>query len=379
MKIGFVTTSYPRYNGDAAGSFIAEQVMALRSLGHDVKVIAPEFDGEDFGDAIRIRFKPRLARNLAYGNGIWPNLKKNPLLLLAIPGFMKSFEKTIREEFADREVIEAVFTAAGKAVANARRPGQAIVYAGHGSDIHLLERSTIYRRQFGQMINSFDGVAVVSQYLAKKITSFFPNINPIVIPNGVSDEIFTFGETWLSTPTAIYSSRFIPLKRIDMLVSAWAKVVKEIPHAKLLLFGDGPLVLKCKEIVEKKRIENNVVFKGRVPQNKLWIEMGNAWLTLLVSKEEGFGIGLLESLACGCPFIAAPCGAAPEIAERTGGGIIINEPLNIEKLAETIISAFSNKNILKKMGELGKKKVYENYLWRDAAKMRLDYYRKTIK
>jgi glycosyltransferase involved in cell wall biosynthesis len=379
LKIGFVTTSYPRYKGDAAGSFIADQVLALRDLGHDVKIIAPECDGENNKDVIRVDFKPRLARKIAYGNGIWPNLKKNPFLFFAIPGFMKSLERTIREEFADREVVEGVFTAAGKALANARRPGQAIVYAGHGSDIHLLGTSAIYRKQFQRMITSFDGVTVVSQYLANKITSFFPNINLVVIPNGVSDELFNFRNEWLSVPTAIYSSRFIPLKRTDMLVSSWAKVVKEISNAKLLLFGDGPLLPKCKEIVKQKCLENNVIFKGNVPQNELWTEIGNGWVTILISEEEGFGLGLIESLACGCPFISSPCGAAPEIAEKTSGGVIIDEPLSVEKLAETIILAFSNKDTLTDMGMLGGEKVSEYYSWKNTAEMKLEFYRKTIK
>src|SRR6185503_19510756 len=40
MKLGVVTTSYPRFAGDPAGSFVAGHVAALRALGHDVEVIA---------------------------------------------------------------------------------------------------------------------------------------------------------------------------------------------------------------------------------------------------------------------------------------------------------------------------------------------------
>lgn len=40
MKVGVVTTSYPRFVDDPAGNFVGEHVAALRNLGHDVQVIA---------------------------------------------------------------------------------------------------------------------------------------------------------------------------------------------------------------------------------------------------------------------------------------------------------------------------------------------------
>ncbi|HEY0991783.1 MAG TPA: hypothetical protein VGD80_32240, partial [Kofleriaceae bacterium] len=40
MKLGIVTTSYPRFAGDPAGSFVAGHAAALRALGHDVEVVA---------------------------------------------------------------------------------------------------------------------------------------------------------------------------------------------------------------------------------------------------------------------------------------------------------------------------------------------------
>ena len=383
MKIGFVTTTYPRFEGDGVGVFVSNQVNTLRELGHDVKVIAPEFEGEIHGepldDVIRVKFKPRSARKIAYGNGIWPNLKKNPFLFFALSGFIKSIERTIRDEFADREVIEAVFTAAGKALANARRPNQAIVYAGHGSDIHLLESSALYRKYFGKIIKQYDSITVVSQYLANKMMTYFPDARPVVIPNGVSNEVFAHKKEWRPEPTAIYASRIISLKRTDVLVMAWTKVVKSFPNAKLIIFGEGPLLSKCKAIASKNGIEKNVSFRGRVPQNEVWDEMGRGWITVLVSKKEGFGHGLIESLACGCPFISTPCGAAPEIAQKTGGGIIINEPLISEKLAEALIDSFSDKNRLIGMGGKGRDEAHKNFLWTYVVQEKLKLYKSLLK
>jgi glycosyltransferase involved in cell wall biosynthesis len=378
LKIGFVTTTYPRYEGDSAGVFLANQVESLRKLGHDVKVIAPECDGDTCGElqagVIRVKFRPRAARKITYGSGIWPNLRKNPLLFFAMPGFLKSFERTIQREFGDRDIIEALFTAAGKALIKARRPGQAIVYAGHGSDIHLLESSAYYRRYFYNMIRKYDAVIVVSRHLASNVTSHFADISPIEVPNAVPDEAFKYERPWRDEPAAIYASRLIALKRIDMLVTGWASVVSHFPTAKLIVFGDGPLLQKCKSICRDKRIENNVEFRGLVSQKELWEEIAQGWLTVLPSMKEGFGMPLVESLACGCPFLSAPCGAAPEIAKETGGGIIIDEPLTPEKIAKSIIEIFKNKESLEKMKKNGRNEVLMIYSSREIALKKIGIY-----
>ena len=168
------------------------------------------------------------------------------------------------------------------------------------------------------------------------------------------------------------------MKRTDVLVSAWAKVVEAFPTARLIIFGDGPLLDKCKTIATESGIEDNIDFRGRAPQKEIWKEMGKGWITVLPSRREGFPMPLIECLACGCPFISTPCGAAPEIAQKTGGGIIVNEPLISEKLAEVIIGSFSNKDRLIEMGKEGRVEAKDLYSWEKIAKNKIETYEKAL-
>jgi len=197
VKIGIVTTSYPRFPGDRAGLFTNQLVESLKAQGHRVLVVTPEADGAQAqADVFLARFGSRLSRKIAYGAGIVENLKKNPLLLLGVPGFVRGIARAVSEHLAGCEVIDASFTAAGAAVARARRPQQAIVYTGHGTDIHLLDRSFWYRRYFRGLLARYDAVTVVSSTLAHKLRAHGCREEAAVIPNGVDSGAFDSASEW---------------------------------------------------------------------------------------------------------------------------------------------------------------------------------------
>lgn len=383
MNIGIVTTSYPRFPGDGAGIFIFNLVEALRELGYTVKVVAPEVVAEKSPEPLkgvyRVRFCPRFAGQVAYGLGIVENIKKNPLLLFGVPGFIDSIARTVDRQLGDCDVIDACFTAAGIAATRVRRPYQPLVYTGHGTDIHLLDRSRLYRRYFSNILSKFDAVTVVSTYLANKLIEYRCHSDAVVIPNGVPKESFDYVSRWHDEPTAIYASRFIGIKRPLLLVRAWAKVVQGMPGAKLIMFGDGPLLLKAKKIAKSLGLAKSINFKGEVSTKQVWTEMGRGWLTVLPSTLEGFPPLLLESLAAGTPFLSSPAGAASEIADRTGGGFIVPTILDPQKFGEAIIFALSNKKILEEMGKRGRKRVAELYSWNTIAKEKVKLYTRTVK
>ncbi|HEY5934572.1 MAG TPA: hypothetical protein VIU61_08055, partial [Kofleriaceae bacterium] len=82
MRIGVVTTSYPRWPGDAAGNFVEGHVRALQRLGHEVEVIAA-------GDASENGVMRVPARGLFYRGGAPDALERAPIRsLLAAATFM---------------------------------------------------------------------------------------------------------------------------------------------------------------------------------------------------------------------------------------------------------------------------------------------------
>lgn len=383
MKIGIVTTTYPRFYGDGAGLFTFGLAEKLKTLGHKVTIVAPEVYGdvpvEPLNDVIRVKFKPRFAREIAYGDGIVENLKKKPFLILGMPGFIKSIWRTVRENLSDCDVIDANFTAAGIAVAKAKLQNQPIVYTAHGSDIHLMEKFSLYRKIFLKTLSRYDAVVVVAKYLANKLAEYGFSGETYIIPNGIPERAFEYAPRWRDEPTAMFVGRLIKLKRPLVLLKAWQIVTKKIPDARLIFIGSGSLLEPARNLAKQLKIQNSVEFTGRLPAEKVWAEMSKGWLTILPSRREGFPGVLVESLATGTPFLTSQSGAGPDIAEQTGGGIIIPEPLTHNKLAEAIVSALSNRSKIQEMGAKAREKAKALYCWDVVARKKVQVYQSLSK
>lgn len=102
----------------------------------------------------------------------------------------------------------------------------------------------------------------------------------------------------------------------------------------LAIVGSGPLE---REIKNRKSKIKNLIFLGKVDNDKLPLYYSAADLTIVPSiHEEGFGRVILESLACGTPVIAANRGAIPEAMDETVGKIIKVTPENIKFAVELL-------------------------------------------
>lgn len=86
MRLAVLTTSYPRYPGDAAGRFVADAVEHVRARGVGVEVVGPE-QFRHYG--------------IAYGHGVLGNLRRRPWLALFVPALLAGFVRAARRIDAD--------------------------------------------------------------------------------------------------------------------------------------------------------------------------------------------------------------------------------------------------------------------------------------
>ena len=106
----------------------------------------------------------------------------------------------------------------------------------------------------------------------------------------------------ISGPYIINVARLCPQKDQHLLLRAYK--LMNIPH-KLVLVGDGEHESSLKKLTKKLKLEDRVVFLGQVDNPYPW--MKNADLFVLSSLYEGFGLVLVESLACGTPVVSVDC------------------------------------------------------------------------
>jgi len=139
MRLGVVTTSYPRFAGDSAGGFVGEHVAALRALGHEVEVVAAEGlptsqREERDEDVARIP-----AGELFYSGGAPDRLETSPIIstLEALAFSSRLALEVGRRSRAWDAVVAHWLAPCALAALVARKPVLAIA---HGGDVHTLER-----------------------------------------------------------------------------------------------------------------------------------------------------------------------------------------------------------------------------------------------
>lgn len=134
-------------------------------------------------------------------------------------------------------------------------------------------------------------------------------------------------------------------KGLDYLLEAVKLVKKEIPDIKLIVGGKGNLLDYYKKKSKKLCIEKNVEFHGFISDEKL-AEYYNKYEVFILpsidSTQEGFGIVLLEALACGTPVITTDIVGVADEVKKNNCGIVVR-PKDVLGIKNAILKIFSDK------------------------------------
>ena len=152
-----------------------------------------------------------------------------------------------------------------------------------------------------------DQFVAISRHVADRIRKYYGRDAEVIYPP-VDTSFFqmeTNKEDYYFT-----ASRFVPYKRIDLIVEAFS----EMPEKKLVVLGDGPENEKIRSKAKK-----NIEFLGYQPDEELKKHLQKAKAFVFAANED-FGILPVEAMACGTPVIAFKQGAVREtvVEEKTG-------------------------------------------------------------
>lgn len=144
-------------------------------------------------------------------------------------------------------------------------------------------------------------------------------------------------------------------KGYDLLLKAWRKVIDRHPDWHLEIYGKKAPALALEETVVDLAINSQVSFYD--PEKNIEHKYLNASIYVMSSRYEGFGMVLIEAMACGVPCVAFDCPYGPsDIIKDTRDGFLV-EPQNYKDLAVKIITLIENENLRKEMGLKAKENV----------------------
>jgi glycosyltransferase involved in cell wall biosynthesis len=217
-------------------------------------------------------------------------------------------------------------------------------------------------------IGAYQRVIATSSTYASK-SRILPMTGPklSIIPNGVDSNRFTPKIDRISIRCRLrLRHRFTLLfvgaltqwhryKGLDVLLSAMAVTIKEIPTSILLIVGDGELKEIYRLQTEKLGIQANVHFAGNVADDELPRYYAASDALVLPSKDmsEGFGLTLLEANATGKPVIASNVGGIPSVVKDGYNGLLV-PPNDPQALSAAILRVASNRQHAHDMGHHGR-------------------------
>jgi len=155
-------------------------------------------------------------------------------------------------------------------------------------------------------------------------------------------------------------ARLSVIKGHIYLLQAFEKVCKQITNVKLLFVGDGENKSELLRFINKKRLNDKIIFTGLIPTNKMPSVISLIDIVVHTALLEGLPRVFTQSMLMGKPVISFDLDGANEVIENGKNGYLI-EPMNIEMLTEKIIDLASNITKSKKFGSYGKKNIKDDF------------------
>lgn len=222
-----------------------------------------------------------------------------------------------------------------------------LIISFHGTELASAEQTTgIARWHWQLMFGWATEIVCCSNQLAKRFKGSFPGfVNKCaVIANGIDPQLLETkqaeGVSYHQTDNKVIltTGSFVWEKGQDVLLQAFAQLPETIRrNYDLVLLGrQGPALSQLQAWLEGSEIADRVFFYADVPHEDVLATMQQADLFVLPSRQEAFGIVLLEAGLGHLPIIASCVGGIPEVVVDGETGVLV-EPENSAALAEAIV------------------------------------------
>jgi glycosyltransferase involved in cell wall biosynthesis len=251
-----------------------------------------------------------------------------------------------------------------------------LLFQGAFSDrsVALIRRSA-RRARVVLTVSEFSRRALIERYL-------LPPENVLVTPNAVDHDVFRpqgseaegFRERFgLDGPYLLFVGRIEPRKNLLRLIRAFSRVRGKLGGGIRLAVA-GASDFRFREVLEEARRqgEDSVRFLGPVADRDLPPLYRFAEALTYPSLAEGFGIPVLEAMACGTPVLASPRGALPEVG---GDSVLWVEPEDEEAIADGIERILTDSELRGRLRAAGPRRA-AGFDWNETAKKTLGAYRR---
>lgn len=389
MDIILSSYEYPPTIG-GEGKYTQGLARALYDLGHIVHIVTTDievYDNFDSGniDIIRIPIIKKLPGLKTFSFGV--SLKKkckeiwNTQDIDIIHQTYDYYKIPFSKKDIDAQVVATIhhpFLEERRAIRDSSNNLLFFQYFIH-------QRSEFLAFMQRKVCERADKIIAVSNFTKRSIINDYsiPPHNIEVIPNGI--DILKFNPNingygmrkklgFECEPIILYVGKLEWNKGVDNLLIVFSKVVKEFPDAKLIIVGRGSQEKRLKKLADRINLTKSAIFMGKVQSEELPLLFAASDVFVLPSLMEGFGIVLLEAMACGKPCITTKAGGSDDVVLNGETGLIV-PPINQHSLYQAILTLLNDDDLAQKFGDAGRKRVEEKFSWDVVARQTIKVYK----
>ncbi len=232
-------------------------------------------------------------------------------------------------------------------------------------------------------------IVTVSAFSKKEIVKYLnvPENKITVIPNAVDHTVYHTGYSkkqrnkvrkkyGIRAEYILYLGTIEPRKNLERLIGAYERLClkrKQVPQ--LVLAGKKGWL--CEGIYEKARksaCRNSILFTGYVSQKDSPLLMSGAKIFVFPSLYEGFGMPVLEAMACAAPVITSDRASLPEVVGEAG---LLADPENEKELCGAMCRLLEDDAYRERLRMLGPERA-KKYTWAKSAAMLMDVYHQVL-
>lgn len=360
MRIGLITTSFPRFEGDHCGAFLLAMARELAARGNEIRVLAPA--PPDLREPPRwpnievtwVRYaRPRTLQRTFYESGAPDNLRLHASRWLGAATFTAALGHAVGATLERCDALVSSWCVPSGWVASERAHGRAHLCICHETDICWLGKTPMGGALARRIASGATSMWFLSDAHRRRFFALARldrdalayHVGPMPVePAGPVRASRDAARRQLGIDgfTLLFLGRLVPVKGVDLLMRAVASVR---PRVRLRIAGDGPERTRLRALARELGID--AVFEGWVRGERKEALLRSCDALVVPSRPaDGLPTVLFEARARGIPIIATRAGAIGDYFDREETATLV-PPNDVHALRVAILAAASGRDAIK--------------------------------
>jgi len=368
MRVAVVAEYYPRRDDPVLGIWAHRQALAARDAGAEIVVFVLERIVARRGS--KLRFAPRRPPLELEGLDVRYVRYLSPPRTISYAQWGAFAARELRRAIGEAGPFDLVHAhnavPAGQAVRRAR-PDLPLVVSVHGSDVlwtvsHVPRGAKTVRRTLGT---------------ARLVLANSAGIERLAREHGAPATRVVHLGTDLPPPSQRAAVPLLATVAHLVARKRHADVVRalvELPGVRYLVIGDGPERTRIARLAAELGVSERIELAGQLGHADALSRSREAWLFVLPSTAEAFGVAYIEAMAAGVPAIGCCGEPGPQEIASAGAGIVLVPPSDPRALAATIAELLGDHARREALGHAARSTVERSFSWQECGRQTLAAY-----